>query len=875
MYNKSMKNEPKPKSARLVLLDAHAILHRAYHALPDFVSSKGEPTGALYGLSTMLIKIIADLKPDYLVACFDLPKPTYRHEMYKEYKAGRAKADDALVAQMKRSRDVFTAFGIPIYDREGFEADDILGTIVDKLKGKIDIIIASGDMDTLQLISGDNVRVYTLKKGINDTILYDEEAVRARFGFGPELLPDYKGLRGDPSDNIIGIKGIGEKTAGILINKFGTLESLYKLMHDDPKTLQAQFKEAGLTERIFNLIRDGEEEALFSKVLATIRRDAPIDFALPGKTWKEEGPTHAGSAKTLFAELDFRTLGARFDDALAGKVSKKSSSSIAPGQLTNSDGTVTKSPEAETVPAEKIDPKELQEVELALWVVDSNITNPTLDDVYTFAHTGPAGNRNNGNSSGADSGEGGFALAKRAIMTELDKRNSVSVYRDIELPLIPILAEMKQRGIMIDKEYLLELGKQYHGELASIQADIWRQAGEEFNISSPKQLGEVLYTKMGLKNSSGRQKKTPGGALSTKESELEKLIDEHPIIALVLRYRELSKLLGTYIDTIPTMLDAASRLHPTIIQSGAATGRMASQDPGVQNIPVKTEYGRRIRNAFIASPGYSIVSIDYSQMELRIAAILSKDEKLLEIFTTGKDVHSAVAAQVFGVPENKVDKEMRRRAKVINFGILYGMGVLALKQNLAEGGQEITRADAQKFYDDYFNTYKGLANYLNEVKAEANRKGYTETLFGRRRYFEGIRSKIPFIRASAERMAINAPIQGTNADATKLSMIKIHKEIAAGRLGKFNKSGEPGQSGESAVHMLIPVHDEILFEIRDEATAEVVPKIQAIMEGVIPKDRTLGVPIVTEAYIGRSWGELEKFDSAKVVAKGDSKVKNS
>lgn len=822
-------SDSKSKPPRIILLDAHAILHRAYHALPEFVSSKGEPTGGLYGLSTMLIKIISDLKPDYLVACFDLPKPTHRHEMYKEYKAGRVKADDALVAQMKRSRDVFTAFGVPIYDHEGFEADDILGTIVQKelvksgRGGLCDIIIASGDMDTLQLVHGDSVRVYTLKKGINDTVMYDEKAVRERFGFGPELLPDYKGLRGDPSDNIIGIKGIGEKSAGILIQKFGALEDLYKVIHKDSDAALKLFKEAGLTERIFNLIKDGEEEALFSKILATIRKDAPIEFVLPAKTWQEDKEAHLDSAKKLFAELDFRGLGARMEEVVRGKPKMS---------LGNGDST-SGSANSEQVPAEIVDPEELREAALALWVTDSNITNPTLDDIYTFAKTRR------------------FAEAKKVIFTELEKRESKNVYEEIELPLIPVLTKMREHGILIDRAYLGELSKQYHKELDSIQAEIWKYAGEEFNVASPKQLGEILFTKMGLKNDSGRQKKTATGAISTKESELEKLADAHPIIPLVMRYRELAKLLGTYIDAIPDVIAKDGRIHPEIIQSGAATGRMASQNPSVQNIPIKTEYGRRIRQAFIAAPGHSIVSIDYSQIELRIAAILSRDPKLTEIFTSGKDVHSAVASQVFGVPEDKVNKEMRRHAKVINFGILYGMGVLALRGNLSEGGNTISRADAQKFYDDYFANFSGLANYLNEVKAEANRKGYTETLFGRRRYFAGIRSKIPFIRASAERMAINAPIQGTNADITKLAMIAIDKALNAGVWGKEVSEG---------VHMLIPVHDEILFEIRTDLVAEVVPKIQAVMESALPKEKSFGIPIITEAHAGPNWGEMTKLN---------------
>lgn len=790
---------------KVVLLDSHAIIHRAYHAMPDFTSSKGEPTGALYGLSTMLMKIFTELKPDYVIACFDLPGPTYRHEAYEAYKAGRKKGDDELYAQINRARDLFTAFHIPMYDKPGFEADDMLGTIVETLKDndEVDIVVASGDMDTLQLVKGKKVQVYTLKKGINDTILYDEKAVVERFGFKPELLTDYKGLRGDPSDNIIGIAGIGEKTASTLIQNFGTIENIYKKLKKDKQV----FKDVGITDRIIKLLEEGQEEAVFSKTLATIRRDAPIDFKLPEKTWKES--IDVEKVKAFFAELEFRTLNDRLRIALAGGK-----------DAAEKEATTQK--EEEAISYEAVDPLELKKTGVAMWVVNSNLTNPSLEDVLAFAKTKS------------------FAQAKETIFKTLKERGLEKVYTDIEEPLIPILEKMKEYGVRIDKEYLVELSKKYHKELSSLEKEIWEDVGEEFNINSPKQLGVVLFEKMGLKAKG--QKKTASGAMSTKESELEKIKDLHPVVGKILSYRELQKLLSTYIDVIPTLADENDRLHAEFIQTGAATGRMSGQNPNLQNIPIKSELGRNIRKAFIADTGFVLAAFDYSQIELRIAAFLSKDEKLIEIFKNGEDVHAAVAAQVFKVPLEKVDKEMRRKAKVINFGILYGMGVNALKVNL--GGE---RAEAQEFYNQYFETFSKLAAYLDEVKSEANRLGYTETFFGRRRYFEGIKSKLPYIRAMAERMAINAPIQGTQADLIKIAMARIDEYIKKEKL-------------EDEVKMLMQIHDELVFEINKKKIKEVAPEIKKIMEEVLTSKDTLGVPIVANAQAGDNWNEMETIN---------------
>jgi len=786
------KQDKKLAKKTIALLDVHAILHRAYHALPEFESSKGEPTGALYGLCTMIIKLVKDVKPDYIIACYDLPEKTLRHEQYEAYKAGRKKIDEALIKQLESSKDVFTAFHIPMFSSPGFEADDMLGTIVEKVKKDktIDVVIASGDMDTLQLVRGDDVRVYTLKKGIKDTIIYNEDGVRERFGFGPEFLPDYKGLRGDPSDNIIGISGIGEKTASELISKFGSIEDIYKKLKKD----ESQFEKAGIKKRIIELLKAGEEEALFSKMLATIRRDAPIHFVIPEKPWREE--VDMKEMQKVFAKFEFRMLGAKVAEALsldipvsAGDVSTASESEIA-------------------------------EAALLLWVVDSNKNAATIDEILSYTHTE------------------NLSDAKAALEKIIQDQELGFVMEDIERPLIKITGEMKEVGIKIDVDRLKILSKKYHEELDRLEKKIWGIAGEEFNIASPKQLGEVLFVKMGLK--AKNQKKTASGGFSTKESELEKLREEHPIAGFILEYRELAKLLGTYIDTIPTQVDEHNRLHAEFLQAGSTTGRMSSANPNLQNIPNKTDLGREIRKSFVAESGFKLVAFDYSQIELRIAAFLSGDEKLIEIFCTGQDVHTSVASEVFGVTAENVTKDMRRKAKVINFGVMYGMGVLALKANL--GG---TKEEAQEFLDHYFQKFSGLAEYLERVKRETAQKGYTETFFGRRRYFPDIRSKLPFMRSSAERMAINAPIQGTEADIIKLAMIEIDKYVE-------------NKSIKKDARLLLQVHDELVYEIKEELVEKITPEIKKIMESVIDPKKTEGVVCVAEASVGDNWGEMVK-----------------
>ena len=791
----------KTKSTKktLVLLDAHAILHRAFHALPDFASPSGEPTGALYGVVAMLLKIIEDFKPDYIAACFDLPEPTYRHEAFSAYKGTRSKTDDTLVAQINRSRDIFAAFGIEIYEHPGFEADDMLGTIAHQMKDEknLTVIIASGDMDTMQCVDKKRVQVYTLKKGIKDTILYDEAAVIKRFGFPPKLVPDYKGLRGDTSDNIPGIIGIGEKTGTELITQFGGIDDIYKKLKKD----EGQFLAAGIKPRIIGLLKAGEEEAQFSKMLATIRTDAPITFEPHATHWQERADTDV--ILNLFSELGFRTLGNRIKTlfALAADVPAD--------------------------PAERgVGANDIQKAAVLLWLLESERTNASYADIIDYGR------------SYFDSAD--FTV----IIKKLEERvmaepGLASVYTTIELPLMAAITHINGTGITLDTVYMKTLSVAMHTELTALEGKIYKHAGREFNINSPKQMGEVLFDVLGLKPKN--QKKTAGGQRSTKESELDKMREDHPIITDILRYRELQKLVSTYIDNLPPLVSADGRLRTTFIQTGAATGRMASQNPNLQNIPIRTEESKAIRQAFVASEGFSIVSIDYSQIELRIAAILSGDSKMIEIFARGEDVHTGVAVRVFGVEPEAVTKEMRRKAKVINFGILYGMGVNALRGNLGDG---TSREEAQEFFNAYFNTFTRLAEYLEETKSFARKYGYTETLFGRRRHFPGMQSTAPFIRAQAERMAINAPVQGTAADAMRVAMNHVYEYLV-----KEKKTDD--------VRILLQVHDELLFEIKNEVLEAEIPKLVELMQGVLEGYDTSGVPIKVDVAVGPNWGMME------------------
>ena len=475
---------------------------------------------------------------------------------------------------------------------------------------------------------------------------------------------------------------------------------------------------------------------------------------------------------------------------------------------------------------QNISQKEVEEVSVLLWLIDSERTNATLNDIIDYGR--------------ARFDTSDFNEIKKKLLEVVEKTGRLKeVYEEIELPLQQVITAMNAVGIKLDVDYLGKLSKKMHKELDELQAAIYKAADQEFNINSPKQLGDVLFDKLRLKPKN--QKKTEGGQRSTKESELEKMREMHPIIPSLLRYRGLQKLVSTYVDALPAQVSPDGRIRTTFLQTGSVTGRMASKNPGLQNIPIRTEESRSIRRGFVASPGYVMVGIDYSQIELRIAAIMSHDANLVDIFKRGEDVHTGVAVRVFGVKADEVTNEMRRKAKVINFGILYGMGVNALRANL---GADTKREEAQEFFNAYFNTFTRLAEYLEETKEFARKHGCTETMFGRRRYFPGITSKAPFIRAQAERMAINAPIQGTAADVMRVAMNRVYKYLS-----EENKLDD--------VRILLQVHDELVFEIKDDLVDKVVPKLIDIMEGVLADKENLGVPIKVDVATGQNWADLE------------------
>ncbi|MEK7649789.1 MAG: DNA polymerase I [Patescibacteria group bacterium] len=842
------------ETKKLVILDAHALIHRSFHALPSFASPSGEPLGAVYGVSAVLLKLIRDLGPTHIVAAFDREEPTFRHVAYENYKATRTETKSDLIPQFDKVKEVFRAFGIPILEAPGYEADDILGTLVEKFKKEKDltIIIASGDMDTMQLIDKRRVMVYTLRKGIEDTILYDEEKVLERFGFGPKLIADYKGLKGDPSDNIIGIKGIGEKSATDLIKHYGSLEEIYTKLKKEKKS------PAFLKDRIKKLLLENEEDALFSKELATIRRDAPVDANLDEMVFVGI-PTEEVSK--VFRKFHFPSLISRLGDA--NNISKKEeekkiiereelSERVAAGERAvlffGEEGLMLGAGAREYIVPQTMRAALLNILNASEEVIvhDAHALMTFLGVAFPVSFDTKLGawilNPDERGLSLSDLLEGkelSVSEVERladALKKKIEREDLAGIYFNFELPLVPILFEMEETGITLDTAVLSKLSGEAEREEKSLAADIWKSAGEEFDINSPKQLSAILFEKLGLSTKGIR--KTSTKAVSTQFSELVKLRELHPIIDMLIRYREISKLLSTYITALPKLVGSDGRVHTSFNETGAATGRLSSSNPNLQNIPIKSELGRSIRRAFTIPKGYELFAFDYSQLELRIAAQLSGDAKLTRAFQTGEDIHTRTASEIFHVSVEKVTSEMRRRAKTVNFGILYGMGARAL----AETGH-MTVAEAEAALDNYLQEFPGIEEYRERTIREGRERGYVKTFFGRKRFLPNLRSSFEYIRKESERMAVNAPIQGTNADIIKRAMIDIVREL---KLGRDNTN----------VRMLLQVHDELVFEIKKEKIAETAGAIKAIMERV-PE---FSVPIIAEVKRGQNWQEMERFE---------------
>ncbi len=870
---------------KFILIDAYALIHRAYHALPPLTTKSGELVNAVFGFASILIKVIGEFKPDYMAAAFDLPEPTFRHMEYKEYKATRPKAPPDLYTQIPRVREILESFEIPIYEKSGYEADDIIGTISKKLPDKnVEVLILTGDMDTLQLVGG-NVKVYTPKRGLSDPIIYNEKKVEERFGgLKPEQMPDFKGLRGDPSDNIPGVKGIGEKTAINLLNQYKTIEKIYQAIEKG--------KAADISNSVLEKLKAGKKSAFFSRKLAILDQNVPIVFSLKEN---EFGNFNREKLFEVFRNLGFVSLIERLKSAggsasaggqgvlimppqTAPKIKyKKIPQDLNWGELKkilrktkeiylsyrledigalkalaindceniylvennfSNIAEIFSDPKIKKISydfkslikalwKESIDLKGLEfDATVAAYVLNSDGRDYDLEKLVMreFGETPPANVLKELKS----------ILSARLIATETER-----VFEEIEMPLIPVLARMEAFGIKLDGKKLRKISGHLKNKLTDLEKEIHKLAGEKFNINSPRQLAEVLFIKLKIPGAqkSGRIKKTPGGALSTNANELEKLQGKYKIIDYILRYRELAKLKSTYTDALPDLVDENHRLHTTYNQIGAATGRLSSQEPNLQNIPARGDFSDEIRGAFIAESGFKFVSVDYSQIHLRIIAALANDKKMIEAFQNGLDIHRFTAAEINNVSIDKVTPEMRFAAKELNFGIIYGMG----SQSFSEAAR-ISREQADKFISEYLRDFSGIAKYIEKLRGDARENGFAVTLFGRRRYLPELNASNFRVRSQAERMAINMPIQGLEADIIKKAMIEVNNWI--------QKEGY-----DDKIKMLLQVHDELLFEVKENLVKEAAIKIVGLMDGVIK----LKVPIIAEAKVGDNWAELSPY----------------
>lgn len=900
---------------KILIIDGNAIIHRSFHALPTTLATKdGIITNAAYGFASFLIKALSEIKPSHAVLTLDRKAPTFRHEAYDKYKATRVKAPQELYDQIPMVRDIATAFSIPIFELDGFEADDLIGTIskkIDEKYPKMETVIMTGDLDTLQLVNK-KTKVYTMSRGLNESILYDDEKIKERYNLETSQLVDLKALKGDVSDNIPGVPGIGEKTAIELLQEFKSLDGVYKNI-ESPK----------IRERVRQLLKEGKESAYLSQKLGTIETNAPINFSI---TDAKIDSFDKNLINSTFSKLEFKSLLTRvlalnfikideknITDKFARNKEKfkyqlidnekdfkklidhlKTKKEIALDTETttldalnaellgislsfteneayyinlqgeNIERLKTLKPIIEDPKVKKIGHNikyDLQvlknyDIEIEGEIFDTMIASYLLNpenrqhnlDALSFSELNWEKISSNDLIPEKEKDFSKVDLEKLAIYScedadctfklknvleeRLEKNNLEKIFNKMEVPLIKILAEMERNGILLDLNFLKELSKKINKEIESIKEQIWYLAGSNFNINSTKQLKEILFEKMDIKTVGIKKTKT---GFSTAAEELEKIKHAHPIISLIQDYRELNKLTSTYVDSLPQLLNPKDKkIHTSFNQTIVATGRLSSSDPNLQNIPTKTEIGHKIRQAFVAAPGKKLLSLDYSQIELRIMAHLSKDPLLIDAFKKGLDIHTATAASIFSKDPSEVDKKTRSQAKAINFGVLYGQGPHGLSQSAG-----ISYLEARDFINKYFAHYQGVKKYINKTIKDAEKSGYTKTMFGRKRSLPEINSSEVMKKKTAERMAINSPIQGSAADLLKLAMIEIHEKI----------------KDKNDIKMLLQVHDELIFEVEADKINLYQKQIKDIMENVVKLD----IPLIVETYSGDNWGELEKI----------------
>jgi DNA polymerase-1 len=898
----------------LILFDGNALVHRAFHALPPLsITKTGEMVNAVQGFASTILKLLRENKPDYWAIAFDRHAPTFRHQMFDEYKAHRPPTPPELITQIERVHQLAAAFNLPIFELDGFEADDIIGTLSRQAASKdVDTLIVTGDNDMLQIVSP-GIRVMSPRKGFADTVIYDEPAVQEKYGIKPVQLMSYKALVGDTSDNIPGVKGIGDKTAVKLLQQFGDLDGIYSRIDEvEP-------------EKLRSLLKANHEVALQNRTLATIVTDVPVPFEMGSlavssydrnkvvELFRELGfssmlsrlPEEIGVERVAApvqaqpqedyhiinteADLDNLTLRMSYSGTFAFAVLASSTDpmqsglvgiAIAPvkgeayyiplghmtlsqlGQLPADKVKAALKPFVEQekfarvaydgksdmlvlaqsglklkavacdilIAAYLLGEKSLKLKSLAFNRMGTEI--PALSDLTgTGARQVPVANLDIEQAGRIACIEADMMLSLREkLEAELHSDELWGLYNYIEIPLVPLLAEMEMNGVLLDKALLMEMSSSLGADMLKLETQIFSAVGHQFNINSPQQLSSVLYTE--LKLDSRTKRKTQSG-FSTDATALEELKGAHPVIEHILQYRQLSKLKSTYTDALPQLINPRTgRVHTSYNQTGTTTGRLSSSEPNLQNLPVRGEIGSKIRQAIIAQPGWSLLSADYSQIDLRALAHISRDAELIATFERDEDVHTHTASEIFGVPDAQVTPRMRRAAKTINFGVIYGMSGYGLQQ-----ATDLSREEAELFITTYFNRYPGVKQYIETTKKQAASLGYVQTVLGRRRYIPEINSTNRLAREAAERMAINMPVQGTSADIIKIAMINLHREMAKRGLKTL---------------MTLQVHDELVFEVPPVE----MDIMKQLVEENMPSAMKLSVPLKIDIKTGKNWGEM-------------------
>jgi DNA polymerase-1 len=868
---------PAPGAARLMLLDTYGLVYRAFFALPSLTTTRGVPINAAYGFTMMVNKIIADEKPTHVIAAFDKGLPTARLVLYDQYKAQRNETPDDLRSQFALVRQILATYAIPIVEMEGEEADDVIATLARQAEeARQDVLVVTGDLDLLQIVD-ERTTVLTTRRGITELGRYDAAKVRERFDLEPRQLPDYRGLKGDPSDNLPGIPGVGEKTAIKLVKAAGSLDALLA----NPALAGSPKLEA--------LIREHGEIARVCRDVSVISRELPLQL-----DWERARytPPSNDALYALYRELEFKTLLAKLEppatpgplaseEMLQGDYTSYASITDPPDYkklaavidaaashdrvavarrgealaVSTGDGTAfafnasAARASAEVGTAlralwERVPQLVAYDVKSMLGetgfpvraaaddpMIGAHLLNPSR----TFADVGQAASEfldrvlPEEPAAAADAA----GLLARTTRAELERRGQLALYEDVEVPLASVLAAMERAGIALDPTALRELSAEVDAAVERLAREIFEIAGEEFNLGSPQQLGRVLFDKLGLP--AGRQNKT---GYATGADVLQGLARSFPVAAKVLEWREVSKLKSTYVDVLPTLVDSAGRVHTVFNQTATATGRLSSTNPNLQNIPVRAELGRRIRKAFVApSDDRMLLAADYSQIELRLMAHLSGDEAMRAAFHDRQDIHDFTARRIFDVgPFAEVTRNQRTMAKSVNFGLLYGMSDFGLAQRL-----EIDRSTARAMTAAYFERFPGVRGYIDACLEQARDRGYVETLLGRRRFMPDLRSKNYMLRAAAEREATNAPLQGSAADLMKLAMVRIDRRLRAERLDAI---------------MLLQIHDELIFEVAKRDLDAVGRVVKDEMERALE----LSVPIEATLKTGKNWYDVESYD---------------